>query len=119
MTLEQIEIVELAGGRAADSSHAPSCELPTHLVVYRAQGRRRHRSHALAVRDDAFGAAQAAAAIIDETMVHFGGTVGVTDYAFTGTEAVGENVVRALGDRTAVLANHGNVCIGSGPESRI
>ncbi|HSP13982.1 MAG TPA: class II aldolase/adducin family protein [Thermoanaerobaculia bacterium] len=52
-------------------------------------------------------------------MVHFGGTVEVTDYAFTGTEAVGENVVRALGNRTVVLANHGNVCIGSGPESRI
>ncbi|HSP13983.1 MAG TPA: class II aldolase/adducin family protein [Thermoanaerobaculia bacterium] len=45
-------------------------------------------------------------------MVHFGGTVEVTDYAFTGAEAVGENVVRALGDRTPVLANYGNVCIG-------
>ena len=34
-------------------------------------------------------------------------------YAFTGTEAVGENVLRALGDRAGViLANHGNVCVG-------
>ncbi|HEX6640713.1 MAG TPA: class II aldolase/adducin family protein, partial [Thermoanaerobaculia bacterium] len=34
-------------------------------------------------------------------------------YAFTGTDAVGINVLRTLGDRSGViLANHGNVCIG-------
>jgi len=42
-----------------------------------------------------------------------GGEVAVADYAFTGTEAVGVNVLRALGDRAGViLANHGNVCVG-------
>ena len=51
--------------------------------------------------------------VIDEMMLYFGGTVEVTEYAFTGTEAVGTNVIRALGDRTGViLANHGNVCVG-------
>jgi L-fuculose-phosphate aldolase len=48
-----------------------------------------------------------------ELPMHLGGTIEVADYAFTGTEAVGTNVVRALGDRTgALLASHGNICVG-------
>src|SRR5260221_13365016 len=51
--------------------------------------------------------------VIDEMLVYFGGAVAVADYAFTGTEEVGHNAVRALGDRSGViLANHGNVCVG-------
>ena len=51
--------------------------------------------------------------VIDEMVLYLGGTVGVAEYAFTGTEMVGTNVVRALGDHTGVLlANHGNVCVG-------
>jgi L-fuculose-phosphate aldolase len=51
--------------------------------------------------------------VIDEMIVDFGGTIEVADYAFTGTEDVGRNLLRALGDRSgAMLANHGNVCIG-------
>ena len=46
-------------------------------------------------------------------VLYFGGTVEVPVYAFTGTEQVGTNVVRALNERLgALLANHGNVCIG-------
>jgi L-fuculose-phosphate aldolase len=45
--------------------------------------------------------------------VYFGGTVEVAQYAFTGTEELGQNVVSALGDRAAVLlSNHGNLCVG-------
>jgi L-fuculose-phosphate aldolase len=55
--------------------------------------------------------------VIDEMMMVLGGQIEVTDYAFTGTDAVGENVVRALGDRAGViLANHGNVCVGKSLE---
>src|SRR5260221_8315573 len=51
--------------------------------------------------------------VIDEMLICFGGEVAVAEYAFTGTEQVGHNVVRALGDRSGViLANHGNVCVG-------
>jgi L-fuculose-phosphate aldolase len=46
-------------------------------------------------------------------VVWFGGSIDVAEYAFTGTEQVGLNVVRALHDRAgAILANHGNVCVG-------
>ena len=52
--------------------------------------------------------------VIDEMVVSFGGTVEVADYAFTGTDALGENVLAALGDRAGVLlSSHGNVCVGS------
>ena len=38
----------------------------------------------------------------------------IADYAFTGTDELGTNAVRALADRAAViLASHGNVCVGS------
>ena len=51
--------------------------------------------------------------VIDEMVMYFGGEIAVTDYAFTGTEPVGVNVVKALDNRTAVImANHGNVCVG-------
>jgi L-fuculose-phosphate aldolase len=51
--------------------------------------------------------------VIDEMTVYLGGTVEVARYAFTGTEELGDHVVRALGDRAAaILGNHGNVCVG-------
>jgi L-fuculose-phosphate aldolase len=51
--------------------------------------------------------------VIHEMMVYFGGTIEVAEYTFTGTDELGHNVLRALGDRTGVmLANHGNVGIG-------
>jgi hypothetical protein len=41
--------------------------------------------------------------LIDERMITFGGTIEVTDYAFTGTDAVGTNVVRTLGYHSSVI----------------
>ena len=51
--------------------------------------------------------------MIDEMVIHIGGAVAVSEYAFPGTEELGEAVVRALGERTAALVrNHGLVGIG-------
>ena len=114
MTPEQIVIVDLESGRAVESTHSPSYELPMHVVVYR----QRSDIAAIVHTHSAFVTTLSVLRrplppIIDEMMLYFGGQIEVTDYAFTGTAAVGDNVVRALGDRTAViLANHGNVCVG-------
>ncbi len=109
-----IVVVDVETAKAVDSRRAPSYELPMHLSI--------HRSRA-----DAIGVVHTHAPfittlsvlrkplppIIDEMMVWFGGAVDVAEYAFTGTEQVGTNVVRALHDRAgAILANHGNVCVG-------
>jgi|SRR5690349_19534686 len=114
LTVEEIVIVEIESGAAIESIRQPSYELPLHLIVY--------RSHA-----DVGGVVHTHAPfvttlsvlrrplppLLDEMVVSLGGTIEVADYAFTGTDAVGINVLRMLGDKPGViLANHGNVCIG-------
>lgn len=114
MTPADVVVVELASGRAVESSRAPSYELPMHLVVYRrlAGVDAIVHTHAPFVTTLSI-LRKPLPPVIDEMMLYFGGRIEVTEYAFTGTEAVGENVVKAIGDRTGViLANHGNVCVG-------
>ncbi len=114
MTEDQIVIVDLASGNAVHSFHLPSYELPMHLGVYRARADIAAIVHTHSPFVTTLSVLRRPLPpIIDEMMLYFGGTIEVTEYAFTGTEAVGTNVVRALGDRKAViLANHGNVCVG-------
>lgn len=113
MTLEQVAVVEVVTGQVVHG--APSYELPMHLVVYQ----RSPRTSAIIHTHSPFVTTLSVLRrplppIIDEMMRYFGGQIEVTDYAFTGTEAVGQNVVAALGDRAGViLANHGNVCTGA------
>ena len=114
MTSDDIVIVDLQTGRATASSRGPSYELPMHLVVYR----ERPDVAAIVHTHSPFVTTlsilrKPLPPVIDEMALYFNGTIEVTEYAFTGTETVGRNVVKALGDRTGViLANHGNVCVG-------
>lgn len=107
MKPEQIVVV------GHDRQGVPSYELPMHRVIYE----RRPDVAAIVHTHAPFITTlsllrRPLPPVIDEMMVHFGGTIEVADYAFTGTEEVGENAVRALGDRPgAILANHGNVCV--------
>jgi L-fuculose-phosphate aldolase len=114
MTVDEIAIVEVESGRAIESIRPPSSELPMHLGVYRARADVQAIVHTHAPYVTTLSVLhKPLPPIIDEMLLYFGGTIEVTDYAFTGTEEVGTNVVRALGDRPGVLlANHGNVCIG-------
>lgn len=114
MTADQIVLVDLATGAALPSAHPPSYELPMHLGIYRARpdvGAIVH-THAPFVTTLSV-LHRPLPPVIDEMVVHLGGTIEVSDYAFTGTDLVATNVLRVLGDRNGVLlANHGNVCIG-------
>jgi L-fuculose-phosphate aldolase len=85
-----------------------------HLVVYRARPDIRGIVHTHAPFVTTLSALRRPLPpIIDEMVLYFGGTVEVAEYAFTGTEQLGSNVVRGLGERSAViLANHGDVCVG-------
>lgn len=111
---EDIVLVELESGEPVGSLHAPSYELPLHLTLYRSRREVGAVVHTHAPYVSALSVLRRPLPpVIDEMVLYFGGTVEVTDYAFTGTDAVGINTVRALGDRTGViLANHGNVCVG-------
>ena len=114
MTAEQVVIFDMLTGRTVDSTHAPSYELPMHVGVYKGRpdlGAIVHTHSPYVTTLSVLH--RKLPPIIDEMVLYFGGTIEVTDYAFTGTEAVGRNVLKALGDRTGViLANHGNVCVG-------
>lgn len=113
MTFEQVAVVEVATGQVIHG--APSYELPMHLVVYRSSPRTSAIIHTHSPFVTTLSVLRRPLPpVIDEMMRYFGGQVEVTGYAFTGTEAVGQNVVAALGDRAGViLANHGNVCTGA------
>lgn len=114
MTPDDVTIIETATGKAVESSRTASYELPMHLVVYRQRADVAAIVHTHAPFITTLSILRKPLPpVIDEMILYFGGRIEVTDYAFTGTEAVGENVVKALGDRTGViLANHGNVCVG-------
>jgi L-fuculose-phosphate aldolase len=114
LTPREIVLVDLDSGNAVDSIAAPSSELPMHLAVYRSCPEVAAIVHTHAPYVTTLSVLRKPLPpIIDEMMMYLGGTIEVTDYAFTGTDAVGINVVDALGDRAGViLANHGNVCVG-------
>ena len=114
LTADQIVLVDLESGETVDSTCEPSYELPMHLAIYRSRpdvGAIVH-THAPYVTTLSV-LRRPLPPVIDEMVVWLGGAIEVAEYAFTGTDAVGTNVVRTLGDRLGViLANHGNVCIG-------
>jgi L-fuculose-phosphate aldolase len=114
LTAEQVALVEIESGRTVDSISEPSYELPMHLAVYRSRPDVQAIVHTHAPFVTTLSVLRRPLPpIIDEMVVWLGGTIEVADYAFTGTDAVGTNVIRTLGERRGViLANHGNVCIG-------
>jgi len=114
LTRDDVVLIDLTTGKAVESIREPSYELPLHLAVYRSHPEVGAIVHTHAPYVTALSVLRRPLPpVIDEMMVYFGGPVEVADYAFTGTDAVGTNVLRTLGDRTGVLlANHGNVCVG-------
>lgn len=114
MTPEEVVVVELDSGRVVESKRQPSYELPMHLAVYKARADVHGIVHTHAPFVTTLSVLRKPLPpVIDEMMMYFGGPVEVADYAFTGTDELGDNVVRALADRTGVImSNHGNVCVG-------
>ncbi|HKR64079.1 MAG TPA: class II aldolase/adducin family protein [Thermoanaerobaculia bacterium] len=114
MSPDEIVLVDLESGHAVDSTREPSYELPMHLTIFRSHPEVQAIVHTHAPFVTTLSVLRRPLPpVIDEMVVHLGGTIEVAEYAFTGTDAVGTNVVRALGDRNGVLlANHGNVCTG-------
>ena len=55
--------------------------------------------------------------IIEEMVIFLGGEIQCTDYTQTGTTALGDEAVKKMGMRNAVLiANHGVIVVGKTPE---
>ncbi|MEV0780227.1 class II aldolase/adducin family protein [Streptomyces sp. NPDC050433] len=87
----------------------PTSELPMHLEVYR------NADAGAVVHTHAVHATAVSTLVPELPLIHymaadFGGPVQVAPYAMYGTDALAENMVRALRDRTGcLLQNHGTV----------
>ncbi|MFI6081904.1 class II aldolase/adducin family protein [Streptomyces sp. NPDC051217] len=87
----------------------PTSELPMHLEVYR------NADAGAVVHTHAVHATAVSTLVPELPLIHymaadFGGPVRVAPYAMYGTDALAENMVRALRDRTGcLLQNHGTV----------
>jgi len=119
MTLDDLVVVALDGEVvAAKEGRSPSSEKMLHLSCYRAYDDIGSVIHSHPVYATMFAVAhQHIPACIDEFTIYVGGDVRVTEYAASGSAALGDNAVVALKDRgAALIANHGLVAVGPRPD---
>jgi len=111
---EDLVIVDLYGHPLKENSKKPSSELPTHLAIYKARKDVRAIVHVHPIYSSVFAVLhENVLPVLEETVIFLGGEIKVAEYAPTGTDKLGENVVKALEDRSAViLANHGLLTVG-------
>ncbi|MGW1541809.1 class II aldolase/adducin family protein [Streptomyces sp. NPDC002309] len=112
LTPDDVTGVDL-DGRQVRGTLVPTSELPMHLAVYRTTDARAvvhtHAVHATAV----------STLVPELPVIHYmagalGGPVRVAPYATYGTDALAENMLRALAGRSGcLLQNHGTVTHGA------
>lgn len=114
LTPENMVVLDLEG-TILEGNLAPSVDCPTHLYVYRQRSDVRSVVHTHSTFATAFAAVGRTipvylTAIADE----FGGPIPVGAYAQIGGEAIGEELVRAIGDSPVILMkNHGVFAVGA------
>jgi L-fuculose-phosphate aldolase len=118
MALEDLVVIDLDGAVvSAKEGRSPSSEKLLHLACYKAYDDVGSVIHSHPIFATMFAIThQPVPPCIDEFSVYVGGEVRVTEYAASGTPAVGENAVVALKDRgAALIANHGMVAVAPNP----
>ena len=119
---DQVEVDNLAAvdldGNLLEGTARPSTEKAMHLACYRAFPEVGGVVHCHPIHASMFAVAhKSIPAVIEEVIIYLGGDVPVADYRPTGSDELGEEVVRHLADRSAVLmANHGMLCVGESPD---
>ena len=115
VSLDNLAIVDLAGTPVEGGN--PSSEKAMHLSCYQKFGEVGGVVHCHPVHGSMFAVAgKTIPAVIEEVIVYIGGDVPISNYATTGSDELAAEVVRHLGDRSAVLmANHGMICVGKSP----
>jgi L-fuculose-phosphate aldolase len=112
MTLEDIVIID-PSGEVVSGHRPPTSEKLLHLSAMAAFDDIAVVIHSHAMHATMFAVAQQPIpSCIDEFTVYIGGDVRCTEYAMSGTEELGEQVVKALQGRgAALIANHGMVAV--------
>jgi len=119
MALEDLVVIDLDGKVvSAKEGRSPSSEKLLHLAAYVAFDDVGSVIHSHPIYATMFAIThQAIPPCIDEFAIYVGGDVRVTEYAASGTQAVGDNAVVALKDRgAALIANHGMVAVAPNPD---
>jgi L-fuculose-phosphate aldolase len=113
MTVDDLVVCQL-DGKVVEGTRAPTSEKALHLACLR-----RHADIGAAIHCHAMFATmfalvrQPIPCAIEEVDVYVGGEVPVAEYRLTGSDELGEEVARHVGDRGAVLmANHGLLTVG-------
>lgn len=117
MTLDDLVVCNEAG-EVLEGARPPTTEKALHLACLR-----QHRDigavmHSHAMYCTMFAIThQTIPCVIEEIDIYLGGEIGVTDYKLTGSDMLGDEVARHVGDRGAVLiANHGLLAVGKNPQ---
>ncbi len=122
MTLDDLVVIDTSGKTVScKEGRSASSEKLLHLACYRAFEDVGSVIHSHPVHATMFAVArQPIPACIDEFTIYVGGEVRVTEYAQSGSSAVGDNAVVALKDRgAALIANHGMVAVGPRPDKAL
>ncbi|MBB6218847.1 L-fuculose-phosphate aldolase [Anaerosolibacter carboniphilus] len=115
LTPEDIAVVEIITGKQVGGRQKPSSEIPLHLIIYQNLEEVHSIVHTHSIYASAFAAMQEEIPCYTEDHAQIiGGSIPVAKYAFPGTTALAENVLRIFRrDRYAgLMAKHGLVTIG-------
>lgn len=120
LTPEGMVVVDLEG-RIVEGRYKPSSDTAAHLYIYQRRpdvGGVVHTHSTFATAFAALGRPIPACltAVCDE----FGGPIPCGGYARVGGEEIGQEVIRAIGNSSAILMkNHGVFAIGKTPEAAV
>ena len=114
LTPDAIVVVDL-DGNVVEGDLAPSVDMPTHLVIYRARKDVGGVVHTHSNYATAFAAVgRPIPAVLTEIGDEFGEDIPVGAYCQIGETQIGEEVVRSIGTCKAILMqNHGVFTIGN------
>ena len=120
MTVDDLVVVDLDGEVVA-GHRAPTSEKALHLCCLRAHADIGAVIHSHALFASMFAVTrQPIPCVIEEFEIYVGGEVPVAEYQLTGSDALGVEVARHVGERGAVLmANHGLLTVGKDPEQAL
>ena len=120
MTTEDMVVVDL-DGNVIEGKLAPSSDTASHLYVYKHREDVNGMVHTHSNYATAFAAVgKPVPACLTNIAENFGAGIPLGEYALIGGEAIGAEIVRSIGDSSAILMkNHGVFTIGPSPVSAL
>jgi L-fuculose-phosphate aldolase len=117
MTLDDLVVCDL-DGNVLEGTRGPTTEKALHLGALKLHPEIHATMHCHAKFATMFAATrQSIPACIEEVVVFVGGDIEVAEYKTTGSDELGEEVAKRVGDRAAVLmANHGIFAVSKTPK---